>query len=86
MAVKQHEAQIFFARGFDDAVLRVKSLGSKPVQNLGEHRELVQAGGHVHCAGSIISVLCLSSFDTCVVLQPIRMPQCEDQVGELAPL
>ena len=49
VAVEQHEAQIFLTRGFDDAVLRLKGVGAKPVQKLRKHSKLVQAGGRVHC-------------------------------------
>ena len=71
VAVEQHEAQIFLPRGFDDFVLRLEGLGAKPVQKLREHSKLVQAGGRVHCILGVI-------------LNSIRVPQCEDQVGELA--
>ena len=57
VAVEQHEAQIFFARGFDDGVLRINCLVAKPVQELRKHRELVQSGRRVHCI-----YMCVASF------------------------
>ena len=85
VAVEQHETQIFLTRGFDDCVLCVKSVGAKPVQKLRKHSKLVQAGGGVHCILGVC-VLIVGNPYLCVILNPIRISQGEDKVGELVPL
>ena len=58
-------------------------MGAKPVQKLSKHSELVKPGWSVH--GSYIR--CFTCVrHSLVVLDPIGMPQGEDQVRELAPL
>ena len=61
VAVEQHEAQIFLARGFDNCVLRLKGVGAKPVQKLRKHSKFVQAGGRIHdqCILGALCVVCV---------------------------
>ena len=79
VAVEQHEAQIFLTRGFDNCVLRLKGVGAKPVQKLRKNSKLVQAGGRVHDQ----CICVFTKYVLGVILNPVRMSQGEDQVGEL---
>ena len=70
VAVEQHEAQIFLTRGFDDAVLRLKGVGAKPVQKLRKHSELVQAGGCVHGILGVLTRVYENKMETKVLATP----------------